>query len=133
MGTQSGKGWPTVAAEILRHLGRGGRAWVIFLGPERSPFVGDLDGGVWPWLVDAMTDDEVVECHAGGGGRGGGGLQGETLSPLLLASRRPAVEGWLSAAAVRGRVRCLRTTRAAWCLRWQPWPAWDGRRRGGPT
>jgi hypothetical protein len=41
---------------------------------------------------------------------GGGGLQGETLGPILLSSRRPAVEGWLSAAAGPVCVRCLRTT-----------------------
>jgi molybdenum-dependent DNA-binding transcriptional regulator ModE len=45
--------------------------WAVFLGSERGPFVGELDDGAWPWLSDAMTDDEVVECPAGGGGRGG--------------------------------------------------------------
>jgi hypothetical protein len=61
------------------------------------------------------------------------GLQGETLGPLLLAYRRPTVEGGLSATAVPRRVRCLRTMRYAWCLRRQPCPALDGRRHGGPT
>lgn len=85
LGARSGKGRPA-AAGILRHLTRGGLAWVIFLGPVHGPFVGDLDGGAWPWLGDAMTNDEVVECPAGDGGRSGGGLQGKTLGPLRLSA-----------------------------------------------
>ncbi|KAK1644705.1 hypothetical protein QYE76_062510 [Lolium multiflorum] len=60
----------------------------------RGPLVGGLGGGSRAPLDSGTTGDEVVVSHADGGCMGGGGLQGETLCPVLLASWRPALVGW---------------------------------------
>jgi hypothetical protein len=61
-----------------------------------------------PWV---WADLGGVPCRwrRKGWGRAAGG----TVGRLLLASRRPAVEVWLSAAVGPRRVRCLRTTQSA--------------------